>query len=589
MTAADVARDSELMVKGHWHSHHHDSKTTQGKQRESEQDESRKRTSTNSSESTASSNPDSFNSETLITTAANDYEIRAHLGSSSLLNVSPVPDHEATTLFARILFGSVLGLYFHHTGLTWLQWAAAALLGYWWYCWQPSLRTRKQAPVVASRKPTQSSVESTTSAAAASPSRYQWMKSLSISFDTDESDEENADEQAYNETPLISAPLSNSIEDVSFPSLRKDSMDVETRQSSDPHCPSMQHHEKEKKRHVLRRDAPMSETNLPGTASTNKLVPTTAEHARFLAGHHGDSLAAEKALAHYLSWHEAHAPAHFDCPPMTSFPESSLDEMDRHLWRQACGIAMHGSSLTCKGGGTDLARVVRMLGRERVGSLRTRRVGEEHDDDSDDQSWHSCSSASQDSASSEIDAGTEDRPDAATRYDDEEFVRDKDGHRIVLCQSALLDELPVNGDLSVYSTAMACYWDSVLDRNDSEMLTLVVDLRLGYGWRNLHVTQLVGLLRTSIPLLLQLFPERVASVIIYPIPSRWSWVWRIARAFLDRKTANQVHVVSGPKCTADAVIPEKELSNWLEESVVRQIESTRQSEMAFHQSEEHRG
>jgi CRAL/TRIO domain len=580
MTAADVARDSELMVKGHWHSHHHDSKTTQGKQRESEQDESRKRTSTNSSESTASSNLDSFNSENLSTTTANDYEIRAHLRSRSLVNVSVDSDHEATTLFTRILFGSMLGIYFHHTGLTWLQWAAAALLGYWWYCWQPSSPTRKQAPVVASTtQPAQYSSKPTTPASAASRSRYRWTKSLSISFNTDDSDdEEHADQQAYNETPVISTPMSNRIGDDA--SLLPDSTEVGTRQSPDAHCLSSEHLENGKNRHVLRHYDPLNENHW-GTPSVKKPAPTTAEHARFLAGHHGDSLAAEKALAHYLSWHEAHAPAHFDCPPLTSFPVSSLDEMDRHLWRQACGIAMHGSSLTCKGKGKDLPRVVRMLGHKRV--------GEELDDDSDDQSWHSCSSASQDSASSEIDAGTEDRPDAATRYEDEEFVRDKDGHRIVLCQSALLDDFPVNGDLSVYSAAMACYWDSVLDRNDSEMLTLVVDLRLGYGWRNLHVTQLVGLLRTSIPLLLQLFPERVASIVIYPIPSRWSWVWRIARAFLDRKTANQVHVVSGPKCTADAVIPEKELSKWLDESVVRQIESTRQSEMAFHQSEEHRG
>ena len=114
-------------------------------------------------------------------------------------------------------------------------------------------------------------------------------------------------------------------------------------------------------------------------------------------------------------------------------------------------------------------------------------------------------------------------------------------------------------DLSVFSTAVAIYFDRKLSRSSREKVTVVIDVRGGKGWANPHVRQLVPCIQKTIVLLLTMFPERLSKAVVYPIPSSYMWVWRLLRRCIDPTTREKILIVAGA-ATIVAPPPSKELS-----------------------------
>ena len=108
--------------------------------------------------------------------------------------------------------------------------------------------------------------------------------------------------------------------------------------------------------------------------------------------------------------------------------------------------------------------------------------------------------------------------------------------------------------VKTYALTVALYVDKRLDRHSTERVTVVIDARGGHGWRNLNAAQLLPFIQHLSALMLALFPQRLHAAIVFPIPSRFYWVWRLVRRCLDERTEAKIQPLEGPS-TIDSPPP----------------------------------
>ena len=122
--------------------------------------------------------------------------------------------------------------------------------------------------------------------------------------------------------------------------------------------------------------------------------------------------------------------------------------------------------------------------------------------------------------------------------------RDGGGRRILHFLPGRMDDRVAS--THAYATAVALYVDAVLPRDDTELVTVVIDARGGVGWRNLNAAQLLPFIQLLSKLMLTMFPQRLARCVVFPIPPRFFWVWRLARTCIDPATRDKIVPLSGP-------------------------------------------
>lgn len=128
---------------------------------------------------------------------------------------------------------------------------------------------------------------------------------------------------------------------------------------------------------------------------------------------------------------------------------------------------------------------------------------------------------------------------------------------------------------SVYALAIAIFVNHILNRASTEKITLVIDVRPGYGWANIKAINLVPFIQSTCRLMTDLHPERLNQCIIFPMPKVALGIWKAVKPFLDKETADKVRLVSGAAGKKDPV--PKKLGDVLDKELIQRMEEERVS------------
>lgn len=125
-----------------------------------------------------------------------------------------------------------------------------------------------------------------------------------------------------------------------------------------------------------------------------------------------------------------------------------------------------------------------------------------------------------------------------------------------------------------FALTIAFYLDRKLSRNSMEKMTIVLDVRAGHGWANPRPNQLIPFIRHINHIMERNFPERLSKLILFPMPSIATAIWKIIRAFLDPNTARKIAVISGSS-SEKALPPYKVLEKHLDRKAIDRMEELR--------------
>ena len=98
---------------------------------------------------------------------------------------------------------------------------------------------------------------------------------------------------------------------------------------------------------------------------------------------------------------------------------------------------------------------------------------------------------------------------------------------------------------------------------------VLVDARGGEGWPNPKPWSILPWVRTLVPTLTANFPERLARLVIYPVPWVATAVWSAASSLLDERTSAKCQMISGA-ADRKAPIPSG-ISEFVDEAVVLEV------------------
>jgi hypothetical protein len=177
------------------------------------------------------------------------------------------------------------------------------------------------------------------------------------------------------------------------------------------------------------------------------------------------------------------------------------------------------------------------------------------------------------------DGGNELRlPQIVYHYVDPEAapLRDQQHRRIFHVLPARLDLSQAN--VHVYTNALALYLDGLLDRSSVEKMTLLMDVRPGWGWKNPPVLELVGLIRHAAARLQDLYPHRLHRLILYPIPRAAIFIYRsIIQVFLSEATRQAIVLIPGRGTQCDSPLPHQALCDYVPVACLAQLEAARRA------------
>lgn len=126
----------------------------------------------------------------------------------------------------------------------------------------------------------------------------------------------------------------------------------------------------------------------------------------------------------------------------------------------------------------------------------------------------------------------------------------------------------------IYELTIALYLESKLDRECLQQGTLLFDVRPGVGFANPPALLLMPFIKSISKYLNQRFPERLYRCILYPLPRPALWLWHIASGLLDDNVVDRIKLVAG-EAAIDAPPPNEDLAEYIDESVLEQVESAR--------------
>jgi hypothetical protein len=246
-----------------------------------------------------------------------------------------------------------------------------------------------------------------------------------------------------------------------------------------------------------------------------QLVPeaTAAERLRFLVAKKGNVKTAAKCFGAYLQWRMDHQYHGGDSALLDM--ELYTEDSDWNDWNMAAAAACRAKKETCRTPLPRLARLHKMEGND---------------------------------------------------------IRDRRGYRVLHIIPGQMDEQLVS--LTTYATAVALYIDRKLARESSERISVLIDVRGGEGWRNLHVSKLLPFIQTTTKLLIAMFPERLQRAIVFPLPPAFGWIWKVSKRCMDPLTAGKICLLTGPATIASPP-PVPQMVEYLDASIVALLEKAR--------------
>ena len=166
-------------------------------------------------------------------------------------------------------------------------------------------------------------------------------------------------------------------------------------------------------------------------------------------------------------------------------------------------------------------------------------------------------------------------PESSNTTNDTTYLTALDGTPIVQHLPARIDLTLADGP--TYGLALCLYLDAVvLDRHSFQKLTVLIDTRPGTGWANIPARQLVPFCRTLAQQLNDLFPERLARCILFPVPRVAQFVWQVlVKPFVDAETAAKVCLVAGR--VQRQAPPPRSLSRYVDADTVACLEQRRRA------------
>ena len=156
-----------------------------------------------------------------------------------------------------------------------------------------------------------------------------------------------------------------------------------------------------------------------------------------------------------------------------------------------------------------------------------------------------------------------------------DYRRDLQGRRLLHFLPGRMDDRLAS--TVTYATAVALYVDRCLSRETTECVTVVIDARGGHGWRNLNAAQLLPFIQLLSRLMLTMFPQRLGRALVFPIPPRFFWVWRMARQCIDPATREKIKPLTGPSMI-DSPPPLEQMAEYIGVDNAQYLESFRRSE-----------
>ena len=120
-------------------------------------------------------------------------------------------------------------------------------------------------------------------------------------------------------------------------------------------------------------------------------------------------------------------------------------------------------------------------------------------------------------------------------------VHARDGSTIVFTPGAMLD--PSAGTPMQYAMAASEVLNSRLPPDSSHRVTIMVDTKGIKGGTNPPAQNLVPYLIELCKVLGPNFPERLARLLVYPVPWPARWLWYAIKPFLDPVTAAKVELL----------------------------------------------
>ncbi|CAJ1936633.1 unnamed protein product [Cylindrotheca closterium] len=155
-----------------------------------------------------------------------------------------------------------------------------------------------------------------------------------------------------------------------------------------------------------------------------------------------------------------------------------------------------------------------------------------------------------------------------------ETICDKNAKRIMHMLPARID--PDLANARTYANIFAVYMDHNMDRDSTEKLTIVIDIRAGTGWGNKPVLKMMGILRAIINTFETNFCERVEKFVVFPVPRIARAIFNAIKRLFDPNTAKKVVLISGPD-DIDAPVPREKIEKHIDFEVIDYMELARKS------------
>jgi hypothetical protein len=154
----------------------------------------------------------------------------------------------------------------------------------------------------------------------------------------------------------------------------------------------------------------------------------------------------------------------------------------------------------------------------------------------------------------------------------DEHLCDREGNRILHLLPAQMD--PRVASAETFQLCVAFYLERKLSRESMEKLTVVVDVRGGYGWANPKPNKLVPFIKMVTGCMEKNFPERLSKLVLFPMPRAAAVLWGVIKRFLDPNTASKIAVIPG-NAGNDAPPPYKKMEVHMERDIIELMEAIR--------------
>ena len=151
-------------------------------------------------------------------------------------------------------------------------------------------------------------------------------------------------------------------------------------------------------------------------------------------------------------------------------------------------------------------------------------------------------------------------------------ITDKDGGKILHVLPGLINRQVAQAD--TYALILSFYLDRKFDRSSDEKMTVVIDVRAGDGWPNPVAFMMVKFVRIITTQLQSRYPERLKSLIVFPVPWAAMSVWTAIRRVFRLEIMEKITLISGPADRA-APLPKGQIEGLIDSDVLDRTEQFR--------------